>query len=187
MRQWQSSRVSLAGRPLVPTVVQRVGRTRGPVQTFGKYLLAGDPLDELLLGFRSSNAIRPSRPWILPRSFCERERSPGKSPARRVRAKCEAPDEKRRMRDLDVRRSGRRAATSARTRRKRLLLTRFHGMRCCREPFVAATQRRLRPRHQRVRSHALKQRQFARERHCFGRPDGVHACADRSDRQMHRA
>jgi len=58
MCQWQSSRVSLAKRLPVPAVVRRVGRTRGPVQTFGKYLLDGDRLDELLLGYRSSKAIR---------------------------------------------------------------------------------------------------------------------------------
>lgn len=150
---------------------------------------------------RRSDAIRPSRPWISPtsfrariapqrlarRSFCERPRSSGDGPARRVRIRGEAPDEKRRMRDLYVQRSDRRAGTSERTRRNRLLLTRFHGMRCCSELFVAGTQRRLRPRRQRARGHALNQRQFARERHCFDRPDDAHACADRSDRQMHRA
>ena len=129
--------------------------------------------------------IAPQR--LARRSICARARSSGDGPARRVRIKGEAPDEKRRMRDLDVQRSDRRAGTSERTRRKRLLLTRFHGMRCCSEPFVAGTQRRLRPRRQRVRGHALKQRQFARERHWLGWPDDVHACADRSDRQMHRA
>ena len=134
-----------------------------------------------------ADAIRPSQPWILPSSFCERARSTGGGPARRVRAKGEAAHEERRMRDLGVQRSDRRAGTSARTRRKRLLLTRFHGMRCCREPFVAGTQVRLLPHRQRVRGHVLKQRQFAPKRHCFGRPEDVHACADRSDRQMHRA
>ena len=102
-----------------------------------------------------SGTIRSSRPWISPSSFCERGRSTGGGPARRTRAEGEAADEERRMRDLGVQPSDRRAGTSAGTRRQRLLLTRFHGTRCSSEPFIARTQRRLRPRRQRRRGHAL--------------------------------